>query len=210
MKKKEIKYSLITNQYICKLVNELTLHQLTLIGLKSKKFLMDILTDAVNYGNPNVIIALNIENKIVGWNIAIINSKKYWINFLLTHSYYIPFYILRQIKEKLYTKYIPINRNSVQIKPPLLNWKKDESIHWGESNANVARHIDINVIENYQDKHIGTYLQSIQIDVLQRKKVHRIDACISKNNIKSQIFHSKRNWILVREDNSMLYIVKKI
>ena len=178
--------------------------------MADQAFLKDLFQDSVNGENPVVIVATDSHGNISGWNIAIINARKYLFRILTRH----PRYLVR----KLINELLPVRRGTNRVsripKEPSNNrqvdWPQAISVNWGENNPLVARHIDITVIANRRHSGIGKNLHLELEKALRKRSVQRIDACIHSENLISQLFHVKEGWALAKQDIDWLYITKEL
>lgn len=205
-----IKYQLLDQSRLAPFVKLISSHGISILDMSDQAFLQDIFQDAVKGQNPVAIIAIDSQGNIMGWNIAIINSRNYLIKFLAKHPTYLFRKIFNGFPRSGRGKY-GVSRNSNE---PLISreidWPQTMPVHWGQSNPLVARHIDITVLENIRHSGIGKNLHLELEMTLRRKSVQRIDACIHSGNLISQIFHVKAGWALVKKDINWIYITKEL
>lgn len=205
-----IKYSRLTREQVPLIVKLLMSYGITFVGLSSFKFLSQVMDDAVIAGNPIVTIATTMSGDIVGWSIAIRNSRHYWKKFIILHPFYVAKIFMVRIFKMLISANNFISDSSCSINKYNILWKNKSCIVWGESNPNVARHIDITVLEGFRQRGIGARLYSEQFKSIKSESVERIDASICSYNIASQYFHIKNGWDFVKIKNNCIYITKNI
>ncbi len=210
MHSQNIIYSQLTRDHVPPLVELLVSYGIDLIGLSDRHFLTHVMNGAANTGNPNVIVASTSSNEIIGWTIAIKNSRQYWRRFLRSHQFYALNILLTRCTGALRN----LGTVSVSTGPlsqdPVDIWPNRSGIVWGQSSPQVARHIDITVLEYYQHLGVGQNLYLEQIKTLESDSVSRIETCIRGHNTPSQRFHIKQGWSLVKIEDGWVYVTKSI
>lgn len=205
-----IKYLLLDQSRLASFVNLIKSHDISILNLSDNDFLNDIFRDSVYDENPVVIIASDSLGNILGWDIAIINSKKYLIKFLLKH----PKYLINKIIIDYFRPRTNKRGVSSNLSEPdndsEIEWPLFSHVNWGDNNPVIARHVDITVLENDRHSGIGKNLHKELENVLRKRRVHRIDACIHSRNTSSQVFHIKLGWAVVKKDNNWIYITKHL
>jgi hypothetical protein len=209
MNVKSIQYSRLTQEHLPSITKLLMSHGITLAGLSGYHFLSRIMKDAAITGNPNVVIATTSSDGIIGWSIAIRNSRHYWKRFLLSHPMYIIKILLARATALLRSlESVPVSSRPAKVTD--LFWRNRSSIAWGQSNPHVARHVDITVLEQFRQLGVASGLYLEQFKALTTDSVTRIDACIRSNNTPSQRFHIKEGWSLVKIEHGWIYVTKSL
>ena len=176
------------------------------LGLRCVNIYKAVISDAIVQRNVSIIIA-NDGVELIGWTIAVIDSRNYWMRFLLRH----PFLAARAV-----TKRILGSKRLLEGPPPSKphklpqsskeRWQMTIDRRWGVSSPLIARHLNITVLERFRQGGVATMLQDTQIEELRGRGANQIDAYIHTSNEPSIAFHKKKGWALVKEEMGMLQI----
>lgn len=178
-------------------------HRINIAGLSLPSNYDFFLKDAITGKNVCIVIA-ELNNNIAGWSIAIIDSRNYWKKYLLRHFFLGIAVFISRLNMNPLASNNEVNEGS-SSKINNLGW--DRCKHkWGESSPNVARHINITVLDTYKRKGIGSKLYQKHIKELQKRGVDWFDAYISADNTHSINFHKKLGWKLIEIKHNMIYI----
>lgn len=200
----------LRSKQVDELAKLLSGHRISLLGQLEQSLLIDFLHDAAQSDNPGVVVAATNQGRIVGWTIAISDSRRYWRGFLVRH----PLHCARVLRTELYRRLRGMRAQGVASEvdsaaPLALSaWLRQTDADWGRSRKDVARHVDITVLEDFRGGKLASQLYASQRTTLRLRGVTRMDACIRADNIRSQRFHLRDEWLLVRADVGWLYITK--
>lgn len=159
--------------------------------IKSENFARTFFRRQLRDNRLNIFVALH-ENAIVGWTVAIQDSRKFWKAFIMHH----PFWGARIILRKLvsYCRSISIAKNGKQVgtkSSPVGFFSNRTVMPAGE----VAAHLDITVLPQYRNCGVASKLQERQLQDLKVKGVKLVTASIAEWNSRSVRFHEKHGWV---------------
>lgn len=173
------------------LVGKLWQEGVFIVQIKRKKFARTFFSRKRRDHRLNVFLALN-ENAIVGWTVAIQDSRRFWKDFIMHH----PFWGTRIIFRKLvsYCRSRGIVRNEKQLRPIPSTLGLIGNLTVLQS-CEIAAHMDITVLSQYRKCGVASKLQELQLQDLKMKGVRRITASIAEWNSRSVNFHEKHGWV---------------
>lgn len=149
----------------------------------------------INYllENPlgTIMIAIDLDSTAsVGYAIAIRNSFKFWIGFILKYFISSGFEIFLR-KYKTLIRLLMRKPNSAQRQ---MRDRNLPEFAWSSSNQEFIRIIFIGVCPNFRGLGLGEAIYSFLAEILKKEGCIKIEAHIDKGNDASVCLHRKSGW----------------
>lgn len=190
------------------LADELHRNGVCIGQIKDKRFTRAFLRRGLNDASLKVFLAI-ANHQVVGWTIAIRNSRRYWKRFLLPH----PLWAMRILACRLrgtITKF-KLAKGSHTEQDVVSQFHLGRVSHESHLEPDeIATHIDITVLGEYRQQGIATKLEQMLADELKRSGVTQLKGVIAEWNDKSQFFHEKRGWVVLGKSEGFLQIRKTL
>jgi len=130
-----------------------------------------------------IIVIAKDYKKIVGFNITVIDWKKFWYKFMHTYPLIAIELILKRTLVKIkaiFKKKSKINNNEM-IKEFLAKGPSNQS--WNESSPQIAKTIYTGVHVNYRKKGIGKNISTYRNRLLIDRGINRLDTMMNPANM---------------------------
>lgn len=174
--------------------------------IKSERFTRTFFRRGRRDSRLNVILALH-NDQIIGWSVAIQDSRKFWKAFISHHPLWGMRIILRKLVSYLRNRGVAQNRNQLSSVLAAVDPIENQAIL---QTCEIASHMDITVVPQYRRFGVASELQQLQLRDLKDKGIRRITASIVEWNNRSVSFHRKRGWMFHGLDGSGWRISKDL
>lgn len=175
------------------LVNKLGQQGVYIVQINSENFTRTFFRTQRRDRRLNIFLALS-NNEIVGWTIAIQDSRRFWKTFIAHHPFWGARIILRKLMSYFrnrHNRHIVQNGKELSSAPVAVDPIGVQTIL--QTNE-IAAHLDITIVPLYRKCGIASKLQQQQLQDLKGKGVRRITASIAEWNSRSVSFHEKQGW----------------
>lgn len=139
----------------------------------------------------NIFLALD-ENAIVGWTVAIQDSRNFWKAFIVHHPFWGTRILFRKLVSYCHSRSILKEREQLDVTPFPVGLLGNRTVL---QKSEIAAHLDITVLPQYRKRGIASRLQELQLRDLRSKGVRCITANIAEWNSRSVSFHRKHGWV---------------
>jgi RimJ/RimL family protein N-acetyltransferase len=186
MTKDDVKVDLIQKRDVPQLVKLLGEMEVPIAGCPSKRLYSIFCREAFANRDLVIVTAKTGSGRVVGFNISIINRRRFWMIFALKHPI-----ATFQILLKKYSDKVRIKRNGGHATESVHDDIKkylstdSNSVRWQDSGKEIAKIIYTGVHPDFRNRHVGTHIARYRNRVLLAKGVKRLDGTVSPKNIAS-------------------------
>jgi len=184
---------------LCNLFLEMRPH---IAGLANRRIYQSIGRGALK--NDNLIIVIAKDNsRIVGFTIAVIDWKKFWIKFSRSNPMIAIEIVMKRMMEKIKVNKVPktLKTNREELKGFFASEQTEKS--WGDSSPQIAKVVCTGVSENYRKKGIGSMMGNYRFKILTERGVERIDTNLDPKNIPAIKLNYKLGYKIYRSGNRL-------
>lgn len=171
-------------------------------GLTNRRIYRSIGREALKNDKVIIVIAKD-DRKIVGFTIAVIDWKKFWLKFSRSNPIIAIEIVLKRIMEKIKAnkKQRTLIKNEEEIKEFFASEQTEKS--WSDSSPQIAKVVYTGVSENYRKKGIGKMIGNYRFKVLTERGVVRIDLQLDPKNIAAIKLNYKLGQKIYRSGNRL-------
>ena len=154
--------------------------------------------------NDKVVIVLAEKEKhLVGYVVAIINPKLYWISFPFCHPVSTLNLIFHRLHGKIFIKHEVKNHVEItETAQPKEISKVPSGRTWTQSSPEIAKIANIHVLNDYRRIGIGRELYKFLFRLLAGHGIKRLDAITALHNRRSVGLHLLTGWRMERTKNN--------
>ncbi|MFH1681002.1 MAG: GNAT family N-acetyltransferase [Candidatus Eisenbacteria bacterium] len=184
------------------LVPSLVQADISVMGLKDPSLWKDFVKDAVAGGHPSVYVALD-GSELIGWSIALTDSRPYWTRFFLRRPLLGAGLALAALRAAwgggrgVEPSSAESPAGAPEGAPAEPEWPRTADRPWGTSRRDIVRHLNMTILGEKKRSGVGTGLLMAHLVDLGRKGATRVDAYVRATNTPSVRFTKKFGWSLV-------------
>jgi GNAT superfamily N-acetyltransferase len=174
-----VEYGLLTRNEGSRLAELLLQERISVAGLRDPAIYRAFIEDALSGRGPHIMV-VKACGSIVGWSIGVIDSRRYWISFLLRHPV-AGIRILAGLCLQRYRQHKEIRRDWTSQEgreSELPRWLPADPDSWGKNGRHTARLIDTTVLPSLRGTGLGGKLQYHHLRELRRLGILRAEAYV--------------------------------
>lgn len=161
-----------------------------IIQIRNWYFSRDFFRQGLRDRRLNVLLAL-CDNNIIGWTIAIQESRSFWLSFMALHPVWGVRIAYRKLQAIFASSCSVVALNELRSSSATLAGAACSDVPMPHE---VAAHIDISVASDFRRLGVASELQRLQLKSLKAKGIKRITASIAEWNTQSRQLHEKYGW----------------
>jgi ribosomal protein S18 acetylase RimI-like enzyme len=151
-------------------------------GLKNR-MVYEAIAKASLKDDKLVIVVAKTDNEVVGFNITIIDWKKFWIAFLSRRPVIAFVIVMQRIFARIKSKN---NHSTASIETEAIDeYLETEDVNrlWSDSSPQIAKIVYTGVSARFRKMKIATKITDFRFKLLAQKGVNRVDTNLDPNNI---------------------------
>jgi GNAT superfamily N-acetyltransferase len=176
---KAIEYGLLTGDEGTRLAKLLLQERISVAGRVDPAIYRAFIEDALEERGPHIMV-VKACGRIVGWSIGVINSRRYWISFLVRHPVagirILSGLCLQRYRQHKETRRVWTSYEERESELP--RWPPADPNSWGKNGRHTARLIDTTVLPSLRGTGLGSKLQYHHLRELRRLGILRAEAYV--------------------------------
>jgi ribosomal protein S18 acetylase RimI-like enzyme len=207
----EITYSAVTSEDLATLPELMLRAQIPLANLIDLRLYRTFVSDALRQQGPHIMLVRK-QGKIIGWSIAIIDSRSYWLHFIYRH---LPMG-LRIVHTYCKRRIVQI-RQCVKVKPIAFvsDGCADHAIPldvnaWGKGGPHTAKLLNTTILPFFRGQSLAEMLQWHHLSELCRLGIRRVEAYVNKDNKRWNYFNARKGFRFVAVRGPCLLMVQDL